>query len=349
MAAFFCYAAVFEDQHLMPGAHINGVGSYTPAMQEIPPQTVERSALFVDSRSAALSEAGDIILSIDRRPITMSSQLRSQVASMPPGRTVDLTVLRGDRTLDLPITLGELPDDLDELPFHTVRRGRTGEVEAVVDVGSPDAPDGPDAEAVVGFARWSVAEAPPANEPTTVTSASTVSSDNPAWATLPKLSEPKLLPKVALKRVPTEKMSKSPSRFSGVPANSPPFEATSRDLSASGILLSIKKTEVLPIGEVVRICQPLICKSGWFRATSSSLRSAPGWLRREGSSCSSTASWPTTTGRSGSRSGPRWRACWTSSSGCSGSRPASPSTAGEPRFTDQRLCDEQHARNSGAR
>jgi ornithine cyclodeaminase len=35
---------VFEDQHLKPGVHINGVGSYTPDMQEIPPQTVERSA-----------------------------------------------------------------------------------------------------------------------------------------------------------------------------------------------------------------------------------------------------------------------------------------------------------------
>jgi ornithine cyclodeaminase len=69
MADVICCATtsslpVFEDQHLMPGAHINGVGSYTPAMQEIPPQTVERSALFVDSRSAALSEAGDIILPI---------------------------------------------------------------------------------------------------------------------------------------------------------------------------------------------------------------------------------------------------------------------------------------------
>ncbi len=38
-----------------------------------------------------------------------------------------------------------------------------------------------------------------------------------------------------------------------MPTMSPPFEATSRDLSASGILLSTK-TDVLPVGEVVRIC-----------------------------------------------------------------------------------------------
>lgn len=38
-----------------------------------------------------------------------------------------------------------------------------------------------------------------------------------------------------------------------MPTMSPPFEATSRDLSATGILLSMKE-DILPIGEVVRIC-----------------------------------------------------------------------------------------------
>lgn len=38
-----------------------------------------------------------------------------------------------------------------------------------------------------------------------------------------------------------------------MPATRPPFEATSRDLSASGILLSMKG-QVLPVGEVVRVC-----------------------------------------------------------------------------------------------
>lgn len=38
-----------------------------------------------------------------------------------------------------------------------------------------------------------------------------------------------------------------------MPAMSPPFEATSRDLSTSGILLSVKD-DVLPVGEFVRIC-----------------------------------------------------------------------------------------------
>ena len=56
---------VFDDQHLKSGVHINGVGSFTPEMQEIPPETVQRAALFVDSREAALSEGGDIIQPIE--------------------------------------------------------------------------------------------------------------------------------------------------------------------------------------------------------------------------------------------------------------------------------------------
>jgi len=38
-----------------------------------------------------------------------------------------------------------------------------------------------------------------------------------------------------------------------MPTMSPPFEATSRDLSATGILLSIKQ-HPLPVGEIVRVC-----------------------------------------------------------------------------------------------
>lgn len=52
---------VFADQHLKPGVHINAVGSFTPEMQEIPSATVERATVFVDFRSSALTEAGDIL------------------------------------------------------------------------------------------------------------------------------------------------------------------------------------------------------------------------------------------------------------------------------------------------
>lgn len=38
-----------------------------------------------------------------------------------------------------------------------------------------------------------------------------------------------------------------------MPCSGPPFEATSRDLSASGILISMKH-DALPVGEIVRVC-----------------------------------------------------------------------------------------------
>src|SRR5512139_2912251 len=52
---------VFEDTYVKPGTHISGVGSYTPEMQEVPPETLQRAKIFVDSRSASLEEAGDLI------------------------------------------------------------------------------------------------------------------------------------------------------------------------------------------------------------------------------------------------------------------------------------------------
>jgi ornithine cyclodeaminase/alanine dehydrogenase-like protein (mu-crystallin family) len=81
---------VFDDRHLKPGVHINGVGSYTPEMREVPPATVQRASLFVDSRSAVLSEAGDLIQPIEDGLITednIQAELGEIVLGKSPGRT----------------------------------------------------------------------------------------------------------------------------------------------------------------------------------------------------------------------------------------------------------------------
>lgn len=52
---------VFEDLHVRAGTHISAVGSYTPDMQEVPAETLGRAKIYVDSRSASLEEAGDLI------------------------------------------------------------------------------------------------------------------------------------------------------------------------------------------------------------------------------------------------------------------------------------------------
>lgn len=43
------------------GAHINAIGSFTPQMRELAPGLIRRAKVFVDSREAALLEAGELI------------------------------------------------------------------------------------------------------------------------------------------------------------------------------------------------------------------------------------------------------------------------------------------------
>ncbi|GAB4581797.1 MAG: ornithine cyclodeaminase [Anaerolineales bacterium] len=57
---------LFDDADLQPGTHVTGVGSYTPAMIEIPPATVARARVVVDSRAACQMEAGEIIRAVEQ-------------------------------------------------------------------------------------------------------------------------------------------------------------------------------------------------------------------------------------------------------------------------------------------
>jgi len=57
---------VFDAAWLRPGAHVNGVGAYRLGMVELPVELFERAALVaVDSRAAAMAEAGDLVAAID--------------------------------------------------------------------------------------------------------------------------------------------------------------------------------------------------------------------------------------------------------------------------------------------
>lgn len=68
---------VFADADIKSGAHISAIGSYTPDMVEVPPDTIRRARLFVDSCSAVLAETGDLI-----HPITNGQVLKSQIAEL---------------------------------------------------------------------------------------------------------------------------------------------------------------------------------------------------------------------------------------------------------------------------
>jgi ornithine cyclodeaminase/alanine dehydrogenase-like protein (mu-crystallin family) len=84
---------VFDGAELRPGAHVNGVGSYRPEMQEVDCATLRRaSKIVVDSREAAMAEAGDLIVAIGRgeiRPSDIYAEIGEVAAGFKPGRQDD--------------------------------------------------------------------------------------------------------------------------------------------------------------------------------------------------------------------------------------------------------------------
>jgi ornithine cyclodeaminase len=56
---------LFHGSMLAPGAHVNAIGSFRPETREVDPETVRRSRVVVETREAALAEAGDLLLPIE--------------------------------------------------------------------------------------------------------------------------------------------------------------------------------------------------------------------------------------------------------------------------------------------
>jgi alanine dehydrogenase len=80
---------VVSDGDLRPGVHINGIGSYSPQMQELDERTVARAKIVVDSRVAALAEAGDLVIPMSKGIISeqnIHAELGELVLGRKPGR-----------------------------------------------------------------------------------------------------------------------------------------------------------------------------------------------------------------------------------------------------------------------
>jgi ornithine cyclodeaminase/alanine dehydrogenase-like protein (mu-crystallin family) len=82
LAATTSPTPLFDGNDLKPGAHVTGVGAFTPEMQEIDENTVRRATVIVDSREACLAEAGDIIKS----KALIDAELGEVVTGKHPGR-----------------------------------------------------------------------------------------------------------------------------------------------------------------------------------------------------------------------------------------------------------------------
>ncbi|MGH7477020.1 MAG: ornithine cyclodeaminase family protein [Longimicrobiales bacterium] len=75
---------VFPGRAVEAGAHINAIGAYTPEMRELDGELIRRSALVVDSRAAALAEAGDVILAL-RAGLITETHIRAELGEIVNG------------------------------------------------------------------------------------------------------------------------------------------------------------------------------------------------------------------------------------------------------------------------
>ena len=78
---------VFDDGDVRPGTHINGVGAYTPQMQEVPAETVLRARVVIDHHEASLAEAGDLLIPMGQGLMT-EDHIYAELGEIAAGRKV---------------------------------------------------------------------------------------------------------------------------------------------------------------------------------------------------------------------------------------------------------------------
>jgi ornithine cyclodeaminase len=85
------------------GVHLNAIGAFGPECRELPSALVGRARIFVDSRQAALAEAGDLIIPVREGVITedaIAGELGEVLAGTVGRRGDELTLFK---SLGLPI------------------------------------------------------------------------------------------------------------------------------------------------------------------------------------------------------------------------------------------------------
>ncbi len=86
---------IFDGAKVKDGAHINGIGSHTPAARELDTNIVKRSTFIADSFEACLSEAGDVMIPIKEGAFDkshMKAELGEIVTGKKPARANDTEI-----------------------------------------------------------------------------------------------------------------------------------------------------------------------------------------------------------------------------------------------------------------
>jgi ornithine cyclodeaminase len=92
------HVPVFDGTLLRAGAHVNAVGAHTPETRELDDEAVRRARIVVETREAALAEAGDLLLPIHAGVIDRSS-IAADLSEVASGSVVrrdgkDVTIFK---------------------------------------------------------------------------------------------------------------------------------------------------------------------------------------------------------------------------------------------------------------
>jgi ornithine cyclodeaminase/alanine dehydrogenase-like protein (mu-crystallin family) len=60
---------LFDGRRLSPGAHVNAVGTHVPTARELDTETIRRANIVVETREAALTEAGELVIAMSEGAI----------------------------------------------------------------------------------------------------------------------------------------------------------------------------------------------------------------------------------------------------------------------------------------
>ncbi len=87
-------APVVQNVWVTLGTHVIAVGSCLPTQRELDPALVARALLFVDSRAAALREAGDIVMAINEGHFS-ADHIEAELGELPQRHTAsEITVFK---------------------------------------------------------------------------------------------------------------------------------------------------------------------------------------------------------------------------------------------------------------
>lgn len=79
---------VFDGNKVKKGVHVNSVGSYTPDMQETPPELLVRAdKIFTDTKEGVIEEAGDVIIPMNEGKIS-KEKVAHELGDLLLGREV---------------------------------------------------------------------------------------------------------------------------------------------------------------------------------------------------------------------------------------------------------------------